>query len=93
MPEGWEKFSFDASLYRNYELTIEMVALHIIAHMSNQNYTELFKEFPFASGLEKGFLMKCITDCSEYSMPENERIKTPWRGIVSFEPFVCYYAK
>lgn len=92
--EGWEKFSFDASLYRNYELTVEMVALHIIAHLNNQDYIEVLKEYSGGGGgLEKGFLMKPVLYCSEFSMPEKERIKDPWRGIVSFEPFACYYAK
>ncbi len=94
LPEGWKKFSFDASLYKNVELTVEMVALHIIEYLSNQDYTKVLEEYSgFDGGISKGFLMKCINYCSEYNMPEEEKIKNPWRGIVSFEPFACYYAK
>lgn len=92
--EGWEKFSFDASVYGISQHALEMTALHIIEYLNNQDYTEVLKEYYGAGGgLKKGFLMKPILYHSEYSMPEKERIKEPWCGIVSFEPFACYYAK
>lgn len=92
--EGWEKFSFDASVYGISQYALEMIALHIIEYLNNQDYTEVLKEYSGGGGgLEKGFLMEPVLYCSEYSMPEKERIKNPWRGIVSFEPFACYYAK
>lgn len=92
--EGWEKFSFDASVYGISQYALEMIALHIIVHLNNQDYTEVLKEYSDGGGgLEKGFLMKPVLYCFEDSMPEKERIKDPWCGIVSFEPFACYYAK
>lgn len=80
VPKGWERlpFSYDAKI----------LALIIRQYIERRPKAE--SEYSYYDGSEeKGFLMQCITD-KDFN---DEVLSEPFYGIVSFEPFTCFYAK
>ena len=78
---GWNKFQFDF----DYE-----IVSRIIVQFLNKQKTEGSPYDYFDGGTDKGFLMKSIPDLFS---DEYNGIKHPFYGIVSFEPFINFYAK
>lgn len=80
IPEHWEKYPFDFD-------TI------IVSHIIQQHLLNFDVEYDPDEGdgsFKKGFLMKNI----ERSFAgKKEDVKNPFYGIVSFEPYTCFYAK
>lgn len=79
--EGWENFQFD------YDS--EIVAKIIVQFLQKQKYKESPYEY-FDGGTNKGFLMKNIP---ETFSDEQDGIKNPFYGIISFETFTNFYSK
>ena len=79
--EGWENFQFDYGS--------EIVAKIIIQFLQKQKYKESPYEY-FDGGTNEGFLMKNIP---ETFSDEQDGIKNPFYGIISFEPFTNFYSK
>lgn len=80
--KGWKSFQFD------YDS--EIVAKIIIQYLSKQEYKTLSEEVYFDGGTDKGFLMKLIP---KTFLEEQDGIKSPFYGIVSFETFTNFYSK
>lgn len=78
---NWKKFEFD------YDSSI--VSKIIIQFLEKHKYDENVYNWLDGS-INTGFLMKSIPET--FSEEENG-IKDPFYGIVSFEPFVNYYSK
>lgn len=78
--EGWERFQFD--------FDVEIVAKIISQFLKKK--ADSFQHVVFDGSTTTGFLMKNIP---ELFSEEYEDIKNPFYGIVSFEPFINYYAK
>ena len=76
--KGWTEFPF------SYDLDI--VASIICNKLSNQKV----KDFGYDGSYSKGFIMENIEDSLD---SEENGIKNPFWGIVSFRPFTCFYAK
>lgn len=76
--EGWNEFPF--------EFDLSIISQIIVKHLSKQ-------EVKYGGGdgsYEKGFIMRAI----EHSFTdEKDGIQSPFYGIVSFEPFTCFYHK
>ncbi len=79
--KGWENFQFD------YDS--EIVAKIIIQFLQKQKYKESPYEY-FDGGTNTGFLMKNIP---ETFSDEQDGIKNPFYGIISFETFTNFYSK
>ena len=79
--KGWQDFQFD------YDS--EIVAKIIIQFLQKQKYKESPYEY-FDGGTNSGFLMKVIPET--FSDEENG-IKNPFYGIISFETFTNFYSK
>lgn len=78
---GWEKFQFDFDEH--------IVSEIIIQHL--KKLPEVETEWDWYDGsTERGFLMKVIP---ETFADEENGIKNPFCGIVSFEPFTVFYSK
>lgn len=76
---GWKEFS-------GFDFDLSIISAIICQHLSKQefNYGNLDGSY------EKGFVMKAIP----ISMgSEDNGIKSPFYGIVEFEPYVCFYGK
>ena len=78
IPNGWEAYSFD--------FDVDIVSRIIIQFL---NKFEKLTDF-WDGSYEKGFLMKCIPECLG---DELNGIKEPFYGLLSFEPFTCFYSK
>ena len=79
IPSGWEKFQFD--------FDFDIVSKIIIQFLSKQKQ----KAIPAFDGDKvKGFIMRVIPET--FSDFENG-IKNPFKGIISFETFTCFYSK
>jgi len=78
---GWSKFQFDFDY-------------HIVAEVIKQHLNKLPKGesiYDYADGsVYPGFIMKAI---SETFADEENGIKNPFWGILSIEPFECFYSK
>ena len=79
--KGWENFQFD------YDS--EIVAKIIVQFLEKQKYEESPYEY-FDGSTDIGFVMENIPDVFG---DEYEGIKNPFYGIVSFKPFMNFYAK
>ena len=78
---GWEKFQFDFDEH--------IVSEIIIQHL--KKLPEVETEWDWYDGsTERWFLMKAIP---ETFAEEENGIKNPFCGIVSFEPFTVFYSK
>ena len=75
---GWQSFPFD--------FDVDIIAQIIVQHLRKQEIHGSFGD----GSCDKGFLMKNIEN---YYSTERDGIKEPAYGIVSFEPYTCYYAK
>lgn len=76
--EGWKEFGFDFDL--------DIISEIITKYLRKQE-----KEVGIPDGAyHKGFLMKVI---KETMADEKDGIKNPFYGIVSFEPYTCFYSK
>ena len=81
IPEGWNEFSFDFDL----EIISKIISQHI-----NKFPMPLIGEMGCDGSCEKGFVMYNI----DHSFGSNESgIKNRFHGIVSFEPYTCFFAK
>ena len=81
LAEGWKEFPFDFDL--------EIIAKIIIQHI-DKSPMPLIEEMGYDGSCEKGFIMNNI----ERGFDSYEiGIKHPEYGIVSFQPYTCYYAK
>lgn len=78
---NWKKFEFD------YDSSI--VSRIIIQLLEKQKRKNSPYDY-FDGSTDEGFLMKAIPET--FSEEENG-IKDPFYGIVSFEPFINYYSK
>ena len=80
---GWKPDDYSIEGWENFQFDYdsEIVAKIIIQFLQKQKC----KESPYG-----GFLMKAIPET--FSEEENG-IKDPFYGIISFEPFVNYYSK
>ena len=76
--DGWKEFPF--------EFDIDIISQIIAKHLSKQEV----KDGEWDGSYDAGFLMKAIPDSFA---SEKDGIKNPFRGIVSFEPYTCFYAK
>lgn len=76
--EGWEPYQFD--------FDIEIISRIIINHLLKQE----IEYGGYDGSYSRGYLMKNIDDSF---LDEKDNIKNPFYGIVSFEPFTCFYAK
>lgn len=76
--KGWSEFPFD--------FDIDIMAQIVVKHLEKQtiNYCG------WDGSYDKGFLMKVIENSFA---SEKNGIKSPFYGIVSFEPYTCFYAK
>ena len=79
--EGWENFQFD------YDA--EIVSKIIIQFLNKQKSKDSAYKF-FDGCTDKGFIMKVIP---ETFSDEQDDIKNPFYGIVSFETFTNFYSK
>lgn len=79
--KGWQDFQFD------YDS--EIVSKIIIQFLSKQKYGRSPYEY-FDGSTDEGFLMKLIP---ETFADEENGIKKPFYGIVSFETFTNFYSK
>ena len=79
--KGWENFQFD--------FDSEIVAKIIVQFLEKQKYEESPYEY-FDGDTNEGFLMKNIP---ETFSDEQDGIKNPFYGIVSFETFTNFYSK
>ena len=78
VPEGWFEYPF--------RFDIDIVSKIIHQHLES---------FPIENGIwdgshEKGFIMKII---DKFANTEKAGIKSPFYGIVYFEPYTCFYSK
>lgn len=81
LPEGWNEFPFDFDL----EIISRIISQHI-----DKFPMPMIMEMGYDGSCEKGFIMNNI----EHGFNSEEKgIKNPWYGIVSFEPYTCFYAK
>lgn len=79
--KGWENFQFD------YDA--EIVSKIIIQFLNKQKRKDSLYEY-FDGCTNNGFLMKVIPEtCAD----EENGIKNPFYGIVSFETFTNFYSK
>lgn len=76
--KGWTEFPFDFDL--------DIISQIIIQHLSKQKIVYEGGDGTY----DAGFLMKNIAN--SFSEEENG-IRNPFYGIVSFEPYTCYYSK
>ncbi len=76
--KGWTEFQFD------FDLSI--ISQIISQHLRKQ---EIEKDI-WDGGYNRGFFMKAIP---ESMGDEYNGIKNPFYGIVSFEPYTCFYSK
>ena len=77
LPNGWSEYPF--------KFDVEIVSKIIIQYLN---------DFPIEKdiwdgGYKKGFLMKVIPE----TFSDADDIKNAFYGIVSFEPFTCFYSK
>lgn len=79
--EGWENFQFD--------FDSEIVSKIIIQFLKKQKCKDSPYDY-FDGGTNEGFLMKVLP---QTFAEEENGIKDPFYGIVSFETFVNYYSK
>lgn len=75
---GWNEFPF--------EFDLNIIAQIITKHLLKQE----IKYGGWDGSYEKGFVMTAI---EKSFANEKDGIKTPFYGIVKFEPFTCFYAK
>ena len=75
--DGWNKFPFD--------FDIDIMAQIIVKHLAKQ----MVEYGGWDGSYSEGFLMKVIPN----SFSDKDGIKNPFYGIVSFEPYTCFYAK
>lgn len=78
IPDGWTKFQFDF----NSEIVAKIIAQHLEKFPKEEGFWD--------GSYSKGFLMKII---DESLANESNGIKNPFYGIVSFEPYTCFYSK
>jgi hypothetical protein len=74
---GWKEFPFD--------FDIDIISQIIVKHLEKQ---EVERDV-WDGGYSKGFLMRVIPN----SFSDLDGIKSQFYGIVSFEPYTCFYAK
>lgn len=67
-----------------FDFAIDIVAKIIRQHLEKCTYKDMNSYI--GGSTEKGFLMKQIN-------VNTQGIKNPFYGIVSFEPYTCFYAK
>lgn len=79
IPSGWNKFQFD--------FDFDIVSKIIIQFLSKQKQKNMSY---FDGSTYNGFIMKVIPET--FSDYENG-IRNPFRGIVSFKAFTCFYSK
>lgn len=80
--KGWSEFPFD--------FDFEIISRIIAQHLEKQEAVHMEHCIDGLDGsYSKGFLMKVI----ENSFSDRDGIKNPFYGIVSFEPYTCFYAK
>ena len=78
LPRGWNEYPFRFSI-------------DIVTPIIKQHLEQFSKETCDLDGsFEKGFLMKVIPEGLPY---DDDSIEEEFYGIVSFEPFTCYYSK
>ena len=80
-PDGWSEYPFD--------FEVGIVSGIIVQHLSKMKATDSGYEWA-DGGFNKGFIMKTIR---ETFSDEHNGIKSPFYGIVSFEPFTNFYSK
>lgn len=79
IPSGWNKFQFD--------FDIDIVSKIIIQFLSKQKQKGYVG---FDGSIYNGFIMKVIPETfSDFQ----DGIQNPFRGIVSFKAFTCFYSK
>lgn len=78
VPQGWLEYPF--------KFDIDIVSRIICQHLE----TQVVKRDIWCDTYDKGFIMKCIDECMA---PEDNGIKSPFYGIVYFEPYTCFYSK
>jgi hypothetical protein len=76
--DGWKEFPF--------EFDVDIISQIIAKHLAKQRVDEGEWDGSYVAG----FLMKAIPDSFA---SEEDGIKNPFRGIVSFEPYTVFYAK
>jgi hypothetical protein len=81
--DGWKEFPFD--------FDIAIISQIIAKHLAKQEmrYDENCID-GWDGSYNAGFLMKVIPNSFA---SEKDGIKNPFRGIMSFEPYTCFYAK
>lgn len=75
--DGWSQFPFD--------FDVDIIAQIIVKHLAKQKV----EDGGLDGSYDAGFLMKIIPN----SFSDDNGIKNPFYGIVSFEPYTCFYAK
>lgn len=81
--KGWNEFPFD--------FDVDIMSQIIAKHLSKQKPVYMDNCLDGWDGsYHAGFLMKIIEDSFA---DEDNGIKKPSHGIVSFEPYTCFYAK
>lgn len=81
VPSGWNEYQFDFEV----PIVSQIIAQHIRKQPRPEN------EYDWADGsTSDGFLMKAIKDCL---YEEREAVINPSYCIVTFEPFINFYAK
>jgi hypothetical protein len=75
--DGWKEFPF--------EFDIDIMSQIIVKHLTKQKV----EDGKLDGNYSAGFLMKIIPN----SFMDEDGIKNPFYGIVSFEPYTCFYAK
>lgn len=81
LPKGWQKFQFDFDT----DIVGKIIAQYLHKHRESDSPYEYFD-----GSTDIGFVMENIPD--DFS-DEYEGIKNPFYGIVSFKPFMNFYAK
>jgi hypothetical protein len=81
LPKGWQEFQFDFDT----DIVSKIIAQYLYKHRESDSPYEYFD-----GSTDIGFVMENIPDVFS---DEYEGIKNPFYGIVSFKPFMNFYAK
>lgn len=81
LPKGWQEFQFDFDT----DIVSKIIAQYLYKHRESDNSYEYFD-----GTTDIGFVMENIPHVFS---DEYEGIKEPFYGIVSFKPFMNFYAK
>lgn len=76
--KGWNEYPFEFDL----NILVQIIAKHLLRQEIKYGGCD--------GSYEKGFVMRAI---ERSFSDEKDGIKSPFYGIVSFEPFTCFYAK